>query len=604
MGASLREAGIPHAFYKEEGLFKTDEAREIWALLLAIDDPSDRARRLAAWLTPFFGLPLAALERARHLPITHPLFARLLAWKALADVRDFERLFESVVRESGIVRREIFFADGERELTNTLHILELLLEHARRTHASLRDLVHALAGLIEGTRLPLDLEGSVQRLESDRRAVQIMTIHKAKGLEAGVVFVAGGFSSSSGDEVRVYHEGAARLAWVGGLEDGQVEARVKQEEREEEQRLMYVALTRAKGRLYLPCVVEDGTGKRARGEPRTLRGPYEIVNRRLLELAQEQPAWLEVEDIGAATVSAPPGRPETDTVSDPPLALLHAPDDDAPYAALRERRAGAIVTSYTRMRSSGSRSHQSFESADEARAEKAGDVADEVTAATLRASRTSGIFLHEVLEHIPLESFAVCDGAAAWRERPEVSSAFDEAMATYRVEGAQRGHAEQLVWAAYTTPVVLPGGRRIAGLASAARVVREMEFVFPIDPKGASRGYVRGSLDVALEEGGVTYFVDWKSDSLRSYAPAALERHVHEHYTEQAALYALAIVKLLGVSSREEYVRRFGGLLFCFLRGFDSAGQGVWSMCPSWEEVLESESALRARRHWGEARTR
>ena len=88
------------------------------------------------------------------------------------------------VCESGILRREIFFAEGERELTNYLHVFELLLEHARRTRATLRDLVHALSGLIDKTRLPLDLEGNVQRLESERRAVQIMTIHKAKGLEA------------------------------------------------------------------------------------------------------------------------------------------------------------------------------------------------------------------------------------------------------------------------------------------------------------------------------------------------------------------------------------------------------------------------------------
>ena len=65
-----------------------------------------------------------------------------------------------------------------------------------------------LSGLIAKTRLPLDLEGNMQRLESERRAVQIMTIHKAKGLEAPLVFVAGGrlLGGSDGERVRVYHE--------------------------------------------------------------------------------------------------------------------------------------------------------------------------------------------------------------------------------------------------------------------------------------------------------------------------------------------------------------------------------------------------------------
>jgi exodeoxyribonuclease V beta subunit len=600
IGACLREAGIPHAFYKEDGLFKTDEAKDIRTVLLAIEDPSDRARRLAAWLTPFFGLPLAALEHARYLPVSHPLFSRLHAWKALADARDFERLFESIVRESGILRREIFFAQGERALTNTLHIIELLLEHARSTHASLRDLVHALAGLIDGTRLPLDLEGNVQRLESDRRAVQIMTIHKSKGLEAGVVFVAGGFSPPPNDDVRVYHQGLARLAWVGSLDDAVVESSVKQEEREEEQRLMYVALTRAKGRLVLPCAVDDGTGKgkRTRGEPRPLRGPYDAVNRRVAELAQECPDWLSVED--AATVGGPPraGAPESDEPEDPPMEILRDTDDGARYATLREQRAGALVTSYTRMK--GTDSPTTFASVEERRADKAMDVADEALAATLRPARASGIFLHEVLERVPIESFAASEGLGslgAWRSRPEISALFDEAMATYRIEAAQREHAERLVWAAYTTPMALPGGRRIRGLATAARIVREMEFVFPIPV-----GYIRGSLDLAFEAGGLTYFVDWKSDSLGSFGATALDRHVREHYAEQAALYALAVVKLLGVRTADEYAARFGGLLYCFLRGLDAGGDGVWSACPSWDEVLASESALRARRHWGGGR--
>jgi exodeoxyribonuclease V beta subunit len=616
IGASLRDAGIAHAFYKEDGLFRTDEAREILALLLAIEDPSDRPRRLAAWLTPFFGLSLGVLERARHVPSNHPLVARLHAWKALADACDFEQLFGSIVRESGIVRREIFFADGERELTNTLHILELLLEHARRTGSSLRDLAHALAGLIEGTRLPLDLEGSVQRLESDRRAVQIMTIHKSKGLEAAVVFLAGCTSPPPVDDVRTYHDADARLAWVGALDDADVEVRVKQEEREEDQRLMYVALTRAKGRLYLPCAVEDGTGKgkRARGEARPIRGPYDIVNRRVVELARERPAWLEVEDV----IGVPPPRPTTapnDGEGELPLAWVpHEVDDDARYAAAREQRAGAIVTSYTRMKAVGSRSRS--ETIGDPRLEKSLDVTDEQIVTPLRAARASGIFLHEALERVPVESFAGGIGLDAWRERADVAALFDEAMATHRIDVAQRKHAESLVWAAYTTPLVLPRGRRIAGLAFVERVVREMEFVFPIPegfhttlaeptvgPLRVERGYIRGSLDLAFEEGGLTYFVDWKSDSLRSYAPSALAGHVGDHYMDQAALYALCIVKLLGIHSAQDYERRFGGLLYCFLRGIDPGGRGVWSSYPAWDDVLASEGALRARRHWGGARS-
>ncbi len=588
VGTALRAAGVPHAFFKEEGLFQTDEAREIRTLLFAVDDPTDRARRLSAWLTPFFSLPLEEVERARDLPAAHPFVARLQTWKGLADAREFERLFESIVSLSGILRRKIFFTDGERELTNYLHVFELLVEQARRTRATLRDLVHALSGLIDRTRLTLDLEGNVQRLESERRAVQIMTIHKAKGLEASVVFVAGGWSGGGDKDVRVYHEGGRRLAWVGSPTND-VRQRIHDGEREEDQRLMYVALTRARARLYLPLAPNAGGTSRRRGS-------YDVVHRRLTALVAAGDPALSVEDIPPVhlvpgTGAGEPGAGEWQ----PPEALLFAPDDTAEYRRLRERHAGALVTSYTRMRGARSGARSAWTDEPEVRrAQKAEEAVDEAPATTLRSARASGVFVHEVLERIPLASFA--EDFTGWRTRPDVAALFDEAIAVHRVDPAQRGHAERLVWTAYATPVALPGGASIDGLSRAARLVREMEFVFPVSD---ARVFVRGSLDVAFEHGGRTYFADWKTDVLVSYAEPAVRAHVSAHYAEQAQLYALAIVKLLGAHTRADYEARFGGLLYCYLRGMDVRGEGVWSSRPDWDEVVAWDAALGARRFTG-----
>ena len=192
--------------------------------------------------------------------------ARLYVWKGLADARDFDRLFQSVVRDSGFVRREIFFAEGERDLTNTLHLLEVLTERARGGRVTLHDLVQELSGLIAKTRLPLDIEGNMQRLESDRSAVQIMTIHKAKGLEAPLVFVAGGHCRGVGRRARPRVPRARPAPRVGGQPVVGREANRRCEEREEEQRLMYVALTRAMGRLYLPvCSTPRASQRRCAG---------------------------------------------------------------------------------------------------------------------------------------------------------------------------------------------------------------------------------------------------------------------------------------------------------------------------------------------------
>jgi exodeoxyribonuclease V beta subunit len=270
-----------------------------------------------------------------------------------------------------------------------------------------------------------------------------------------------------------------------------------------------------------------------------------------------------------------------------------------------------VVTSYTRLRGQRAAARPLWiESAEDRRAEKAeGDV--DAGPTTLRAARASGVFLHELLERVPASSFADPGGLAAWKARADVGVLFDEAMTAYRIDPEQRAHAERLVWSAYATPVVLPAGDRLDGFAFASSLSREMDFVYPIpeeahpslegaDPIGRlhiEKGYVRGSLDLVFEHRGLTYFLDWKSDSLGSYGPEALSSHVAAHYADQARLYALAVVRLLGIRSRADHDARFGGLLYCFLRGFDGE-LGLWSSRPDWETILAWDRSLRAR-PWG-----
>jgi exodeoxyribonuclease V beta subunit len=589
LGQGLRELGVPHAFYKEDGLFQSAEANDLAILLAAIADPSDRASRFSAWLTPFFGLPLSAIERARDLPTGHPLVARLLGWKALADGRDFDRLFESILRDSGVVRREIFFGRGERTLTNLQHLVEILTERAQGGCKSIDDLVSELVGLRTRTRTTLDIEGNVQRAEGDQSAVQIMTIHKAKGLEAPVVFVAGGTSRPPPDPVRVYTGEGRRLAWLGRL-SGAVERIVKDGEEEEDERLMYVALTRAMGRLYLPCVTDGESAK-------SLKGPYDRVNRRLFEVGRAIGAAWTSEDVARwpSSASAPLRAPISWR---PPGALLAQDAPDASYGILRARCAGVLATSYTRMKAErlGARGESSPAAAPRLYLEPRSE--DETASTTLRAARGSGVFLHELLERLPLSSFVQSEDFDVWRARTEVAAIVTEAMAAHRISMAQRGHSERLVWTAYTTPIDLPGSGCVERLADARRVAREMRYAFPMRD-----GYVRGSLDLVFEHQGLAYFVDWKSDSLKAYAPDDLEPHVAEHYREQLALYALAVVKLLGVETESEYVARFGGVLYCFLRGMGVKRCGLWSARPTWAEVLQWSDDLREGRSLGGPRS-
>src|SRR5262249_39333111 len=133
---------------------QTEEADHIRKILLAVADPSRRALRFQAYLTPFFAVPLESLAACADLPPNHPLIARLFEWKALADAKEHHRLFGAILDESGIIRREIFAKESERELTNYLHIFEILLEAAQQTRATLDELIHLLSAFIEGRSLP------------------------------------------------------------------------------------------------------------------------------------------------------------------------------------------------------------------------------------------------------------------------------------------------------------------------------------------------------------------------------------------------------------------------------------------------------------------
>ena len=140
-----------------------------------------------------------------------------------------------------------------------------------------------------------------------------------------------------------------------------------------------------------------------------------------------------------------------------------------------------------------------------------------------------------------------------------------------------------------------------------------MEFVFPTAsppvpalahaaaPRLAA-AVLRGSLDFAFEHAGLTYLVDWKSDSLASYGTDSVGRYAAEHYDDQLKIYALAMVKLLGIDEERAYAARFGGMAFCFLRGFDGEGRGLWFARPPFDALLTFGEALRSGRAFGQGR--
>ena len=597
IAAALAARGVPAVIFGQEGLYDTEEARHVRDLLRAIADPHDPGKRLRAWLTPFFALPITELPAAA-AGGDQPLRDRLLAWHATAQAHDLSDLFGRILDDSGVVRRELAAGDRLRRLTNYQHLFEVLAAEAARTGVGVGDLARRLAALVARLIVPAQEEGNRLRAEGDRDAVQIMTMHAAKGLEAEVVFVYGGFGPAPTDAVRTYAIDGRRLRLAGRPRLDAVKELVKRERDGEDQRLYYVALTRARSRLYLPFsgnVPELDTPFESAPpeEYWRLNGGYRHVNRRLRELLAE-PARRRLFTIHDVAIEAHAGDalpPAADLSSWRPTDTVADADADATMAALarlRHTRAGTVTTSYSRIKQAHGGYRPPTEMLDEVAAPvPAAAVDGDGDGDELRGGARAGIFLHALLEKVPLETLRETPTLEAWSARADVR---ELALALLRRHGRDPrdlGAATRLAHAALTAPLPVVGGGQLAGLAQAKRTAREMEFLFPFPAQagGAERGFVKGFVDVIFEHDGRAYFGDWKTDRLPAWDAATVAAHVDANYALQERLYALALVQMLGITDAASYDAKFGGTLYIFVRGLGHSPDAVRAGRPSFDEV-------------------
>ncbi len=267
--AALLEAGVPCVLPGADTVLATDEARDLLLWLRAVQSPgSDRAAR-AAVTTPMFGrtaASLLALDRPETPPADNAWWDRwlgqLAAWRVTLDKHGVLRAFRAAMQQYGVQATLLAWPDGERRLTNLLHLLELLHAAQVQDHLRIGGLIRWLAS--QRMQAELDAETGELRLERDDEAVRILTMHKSKGLQFPVVFAPYLWDGS------LLHLGDKDAPVVSRAEgstqrlldvhvDPTVEpkrSRLALAEREtwqEGMRLLYVALTRTQQR----CVVYD-----------------------------------------------------------------------------------------------------------------------------------------------------------------------------------------------------------------------------------------------------------------------------------------------------------------------------------------------------------
>jgi exodeoxyribonuclease V beta subunit len=250
---ALERARVPAVINGAGSVFATAVARDWLALLEALERPTSPTRAHAAALTPFIGWPA---ERVAQAPEAEweAIHERLHEWARVLRERGVATLLETVTREQRLPERLLSRLDGERRLTDLRHIGQLLHTTAMAEQLGATALTGWLRRRITDAERDSGDEERSRRLESDAQAVQVLTIHRSKGLEFPIVFVPYLWDNawmSDTPEPVTFHDPDNDLTRtldvaLAGSDFGRHRERYIVEQRGEDLRLAYVALTRAR----------------------------------------------------------------------------------------------------------------------------------------------------------------------------------------------------------------------------------------------------------------------------------------------------------------------------------------------------------------------
>lgn len=622
---------IPAVVYGTADVFATDEARELYFVLAAIARPADPKRLKTALATRTLGLSAAVIAALEGEPSAwqarqerHAEYLRI--WRS----RGFAVALRCFIREERVKERLLRLPDGERRLTDLLHLIELVHGAAVEETLGPEEVLAWLAARIASPAEAGACEHPL-RLESDARAVQIVTLHRSKGLAYPVVFLPFAGSASGAEEMDFLFHDPERdyrpTLDVSGEKETPNRVQARNEALAENLRLFYVALTRARDRCYLAWGRTRNAQSSAlawllRSAEGDVEGEEDCVTRLSEEYRSLDDEALRTRLVGLAEASG-----GAITLEEPPRdepGVLHRPPSPAAAPSFR-RFAGTLdaswgVTSYSSLIAArrdvedplGEDVPAVFVPQDEGAAE------GEVPLADFPSGARSGIFFHKLLE----------------------TAAPDGADLHEKVRGALAEHGVEPLWADPVTdllrklerfPLFLDPQAVCLAEVEPTRRAHEMEFTLPLrritpgvleelfreaaaGPAAAQveqaigrlrfspvRGFLRGVIDLVFEHRGRFYLVDWKSNRLgmrfQDYREEALAAAMAGHlYVLQYQLYVLALHRLLSLRvPGYRYERHFGGVAYVFLRGIrgeDDPATGIFRDRPEpalihrWEEAL------------------
>jgi exodeoxyribonuclease V beta subunit len=639
--SALARRGVRSVYLSDrDNVYATLQALEVQRWLAACAEPDQANLLRVALATSTLGLRLTELDALNHDETVWE--ARVMQFKAyralwqrsgvlpmlrrlLFDFNCGERLL-SARPEAGTEQ------NGERRMTDILHLAEILQQastHLEGEHALLRFLGEQIADAHNGGG---EQEGKRLRLESDAELVQVITIHKSKGLEYPVVclpFISAARAVKATDVPLKWHDAAGELQIALQASD-EVLHQAERERLAEDLRKLYVALTRARYLTWLGLAPIKNNAPSAIGYLLGLSGLEnpDPDGEQFLQALGEVAAAASAQAVHGLQVMTALASHLTPFAAPRPAAMQAATACRLPRAV----REHWWIGSYSSLRIS-SQSQTAAASVvpdslnlldDTAQIENLQETMYEQAVVSASAvvrrshSRTqlqtgsvhafpkgavAGTFLHDLLEWLANSAH----GFATTSEQPQTLR--DHLQAVCQARGWERWAEPLQRWLQRlaTRDLPLAGESLQLQQLNKSSLRAEMEFWLPAKNVDLQRldqlvmqhtldgrprpplneqalnGMLKGFMDLVFEHQGRYYVADYKSnwlgdvDADADYSAARMDEAIRSHrYDLQYVIYLFALHRLLRSRLPDyDYERHVGGALYLFLRGIGAQTAGV-----------------------------
>lgn len=584
--SALSARGIASVQSSKDSIFETHEAVEFISLLTAIVDPQreDNVRR--ALVTELIGKTaqdLMAFESNSNA--WEDQLLNMQNWHYQWKQQGFLPMMRDLMRTQKLHQHLLSYDDGERRLTNVLHLAEIIHHQSRKKSLGMEEVVRWL----QKQQQSYSLKEAELRLESDQKLVKIVTIHKSKGLEYPIVYCPflGIGAKAKSDKIHTFHQEDKSCLEIGSPDADAHKAIKTEEERAEDARLLYVAMTRAKYQCTITCVPEVISGT----PDRTALG-WLLTDGKSIQSGSKK----SVKENNAAYFSSYNNRLKGLSESSN-ISVVELPEfDESLRYQLTETTQSLTARNFTTEIKSQAQITSFSGLTAGAHAETPDHDSQVVKELPPKAEdefprgATAGSALHEVYENL--------DFTQAINEQEEVISA---ALNKWGFDEKHQVSATKLM--VDSLQAELFEGFCLQDLSNEKRL-DEMEFYLPLErlhiedlqqilfkhlPQDWQvvrdavstlnfeqvEGYLKGFIDLIFEHEGKYYVVDYKSNSLTDYTPKSLLPVMADsHYYLQYLLYSVALHRYLQKRIPDySWETHIGGAYYLFIRGmspFDS----------------------------------